>query len=208
VTTDRSGGERDVLLDAQDARHLAKYLRAGWKDSEEPCTEARCPDSGHWPGRLRAVDPIREPRWTCVEIVRTGTSGGDPVMRVMFDTTRHDTVILHSVAVRLELRATGRPEWLTCKGEDPRYSICRYMVPVLDWKGLQELIRARGLSYRTRSEARGAPKGAREVFLEIALEDLKVSQEEGPVDMIISKDNPEWMPFPVREELYEQFTLM
>jgi hypothetical protein len=26
--------------------------------------------------------------------------------------------------------------------------------------------------------------------------------------MIIGKDNPEWMPFPVREEPYEQFTLM
>jgi hypothetical protein len=25
--------------------------------------------------------------------------------------------------------------------------------------------------------------------------------------MIIGKDNPEWMPFPVREELYERFTL-
>jgi hypothetical protein len=101
-----------------------------------------------------------------------------------------------------------QPEWLTCNGEDPRYSSCRYVVPVLDWKGCKELIRARGVSYTTQSEAREAPKGARKAFPEIAWEDLKVSQKEGPVDMIIGKGNLEWMPFPVREELYEQFTLM
>jgi hypothetical protein len=37
---------------------------------------------------------------------------------------------------------------------------------------------------------------------------MKVSQEEGPVDMIIGRDNPEWMPVPMQEELYERFTLM
>jgi hypothetical protein len=56
------------------------------------------------------------------------------------------------------------------------------------------------VSYTTLSEQRKAPKGAREAFPEIAWEDLKVSQEEGLVDMIIGKDNPEWMPFAVREE--------
>jgi len=32
----------DVLLDAEDARHLAKYLRVWWKDGEEINTESRC----------------------------------------------------------------------------------------------------------------------------------------------------------------------
>ncbi len=30
----------------------------------------------------------------------------------------------------------------------------------------------------------------------------------GGTDMIISKDNPEWLPYPVREEPCERFTLM
>ena len=64
-------------------------------------------------------------------------------MKVMFDTARHDTIILHTVAVRLGLRASGGPQWLTCEGEDPRYSSCKYVVPVLDWKGRREWIRAR-----------------------------------------------------------------
>jgi hypothetical protein len=42
------------------------------------------------------------------------------------------------------------------------------MVPVLDWKGRREWIRARGVSYMTPSEQRDAPKGAREAFPEIA----------------------------------------
>jgi hypothetical protein len=28
------------------------------------------------------------------------------------------------------------------------------------------------------------------------------------VDMIIGRDNPEWMPIPMQEEPYERFTLM
>jgi hypothetical protein len=93
-------------------------------------------------------------------------------------------------------------------GEDPRYSSCKYEVPVLDWKGRSEWIEARGVSYTTPSERRDAPEGAREAFPEVALEDLKVSQGEGPVDMIIGRDNLEWMPVPMQEEPYERFTLM
>jgi hypothetical protein len=139
----------DVLLDAEDARHMAGFLRAGWKDSEEIGAEGRCLGSGHWPRRLNAMNPIREPGWKCLEYVRTGMSKGDTVMRVMFDTIRNDTIILHAVAVRLGLRTSGGPPWLTCRGKDPRYSSCKYVVPVLDWKGRRERIRARGMSCTT-----------------------------------------------------------
>ncbi len=37
---------------------------------------------------------------------------------------------------------------------------------------------------------------------------MKVSQEEDPVDMIISRYNPEWMPVPMQKEPYERFILM
>ncbi len=59
-----------------------------------------------------------------------------------------------------------------------------------------------------RRELHNAPEGAREAFPEVAWEDLKVSQGEGLVDMIIGRDNPEWMPVPMQEEPYERFTLM
>ena len=52
------------------------------------------------------------------------------------------------------------------------------------------------------------PEGAIEVFLEITWSSVTVSQAAGPVDMIIGRDNPEWMPVPVQEEPYERFTLM
>jgi hypothetical protein len=171
-------GERrpDVLLDAEEMRHLAEHLRVRWKNDKEFRVRTKCLGSRHWPGRLRAVSPIREPRWTCVETVKTGTSSDYPAMRVMFDNIRNDSVILHSVAVKLWLRTTGRPEWLTCEGEDPRDSSCKYLLPVLDWKGHEELIKARGVSYTTPSEAREAPEGAWAAFPEVAREDLKVSQ--------------------------------
>jgi hypothetical protein len=56
--------------------------------------------------------------------------------------------------------------------------------------------------------AEGCPGGRQGAFPEIAWEDLKVSQAEGLMDMIIGRDNPEWMPFPMKEEPYEWFTLM
>jgi hypothetical protein len=52
------------------------------------------------------------------------------------------------------------------------------------------------------------PEGAREAFPEIAWSSVTVRQAAGPVDMIIGRDNPEWMPVPVQEEPYERFTLM
>ncbi len=51
-------------------------------------------------------------------------SNQDIFIRVMFDTIREQSVVLHSVAVKLGLRASGGPMWLTHPGEDPRYSSC------------------------------------------------------------------------------------
>jgi hypothetical protein len=167
----------DILLNAAGARHMTKYLRAGWKDNEEISAKSKCPVSGHWHGKLNAVNTIRNPGWTCVEYVRTGRSEKDIVMRVMFDTIREQTVILHSVAVKLELRASGGPAWLTHRGKDPRFSSCKYMVPVLDWKRRGEWIEARGVSYKTPLERRDAPEGAREVFPDIVWEDLRSARE-------------------------------
>jgi hypothetical protein len=53
------------------------------------------------------------------------------------------------------------------RGEYPRYSICKYAVPVMDLKGRREWIRAWGVSYTTPLEQRDAPEGAREAFPEI-----------------------------------------
>ncbi len=111
----------DILLYAGGARHMGKYLIAGWKSEEEINAKDNCPGSGHWHGRLSAVNPIRDPGWTCLEYMRTGRSKEDIVMRVMFDTIREETIILHSVAVKLGLRASRGPAWLTHRGEDPRY---------------------------------------------------------------------------------------
>jgi hypothetical protein len=76
----------------------------------------------------------------------------ETVLRVMFDTIRDNTIILHAVAVKLELRASGGPQWLTRRDEDP--SSCKYVVPILDWQGRKEWIRARGVSHTTPSEER------------------------------------------------------
>jgi hypothetical protein len=61
---------------------------------------------------------------------------------------------------------------------------------------------------QTPSEQRDMPEGAKEAFPEITWSSVTVSQAAGPVDMIIDRDNPEWMPVLVQEEPYERFTLM
>ncbi len=181
----------DILLDAKDARNMAKYLRVGWKSKQEIGGIGGCPVSGQWHGKLKDREIIRDRGWTSVEYVRTGRSEKDIVMRVMFDTIRERTIILHSVAVKLGLRASGGPVWLGHRGEDPRYTSCVYEVPVLDWKGRSDWIKARGVSYTTPSGRQDVPEGAREAFPGVAWAGMTVSQEEGPVDMIIGRDNPE-----------------
>jgi hypothetical protein len=198
----------DLLMDAEDAGGMAKCLRPGWKSEEEIGGQGGCPVEGQWHGKLRGRQVLRDPGWTCVLFVKTGGANQDIFIRVMFDTIREQSVVLHSVAVKLGLRASGGPMWLTHPGEDPRYSSCVYEVPVLDWKGRRDWIKARGASYVTPSEHRDMPEGAMEAFPEISLSGVTVGQAAGPVDMIIGRDNPEWMPVPVQEEPYERFTLM
>jgi hypothetical protein len=67
----------DMLLDVVGARHMAKYLRAGWKVEEEFGARDKCLGSGHWPGRLCAVNPIREPGWTAWRCEDRYVQGGN-----------------------------------------------------------------------------------------------------------------------------------
>ncbi len=205
---DPAGKGPDLLMDAEDVGGMAKCLRPGWKSEQEIGGQGGCPVEGQWHGKLKGRQVLRDPGWTCVLSVKTGGANKDIFMRVMFDTIREQSVVLHSVAVKLGLRASGGPMWLSHQGEDPRYSSCVYKVPVLDWKGRREWIKARGVSFATPSEQRDMPEAAMEAFPEISLSGVMVSQAAGPVDMIIGTDNPEWMPVPVQEEPYEQFTLM
>jgi hypothetical protein len=114
----------DILLDAEDTRNMAKYLRAGWKSEQEVGGRGGCPVKGQWHGKLNGRQVLRDPGWTCVQYVKTGRTSEDIFMRVMFDTIRERSVILHSVAVKLGLRASGGPMWIGHRGEDPRYSSC------------------------------------------------------------------------------------
>ncbi len=68
---------------------------------------------GQWQGKLRGRQVLRDPGWTCVLFVKTGGANQDIFIRVMFDTIREQSVVLHSVAVKLGLRASGGPMWLT-----------------------------------------------------------------------------------------------
>ncbi len=196
------------MLDAKDTRNMARYLRVGWRGEQEIGGRSGCPINGQWHGKLKTREVIRNPGWTCVEYVRTGRSEKDIVMRVMFDTIRERTIILHSVAVKLGLRASGGHVWLGHRGEVPRYSICEYEVPVLVWKGRSDWIKARGVSYTTPSERRDMPRAPERRSQESPGLAFRSARKREPVDMIIGRDNPEWMPVPMQEEPFERFTLM
>ncbi len=141
----------DLLMDAKDTGSMAKCLRPGWKSEHEIGGQGGCPVEGQWHGKLKGRQVLRDPGWPCVLYLKTGRANEDIFMRVMFDTVREQSVVLHSVAVKLGLRASGGPMWLSHQGEDPRYSSCMYEVPVLDWKGRRDWIKARGVSYRQNS---------------------------------------------------------
>jgi hypothetical protein len=110
----------DLLMNAKDASGMAKCLRPGWKSEQEIGDRGGCPVEGQWHGKLWGGRVLRDPGWTCVQYVKTGRANGDAFMRVMFDTIREQSVVLHSVAVKLGLRASGGPMWVSHQGEDPR----------------------------------------------------------------------------------------
>jgi hypothetical protein len=124
-----AGKGPDLLMDAEDAGSMAKCLRPGWKSEQETGGQGGCPVEGQWHGKLKDRQILRDPGWTYVLYVKTGGANKDVFMRVMFDTIREQSVVLHSVAVKLGLRASGGPMWLSHQGEDPRYSSCVYEVP-------------------------------------------------------------------------------
>ncbi len=173
----------DLLMGAIDTSDMAKCLRPGWKSEQEVGGQGGCPVKVQWHGKLKGQQVLRDPGWTCLQYVKTGRANEDIFMRVMFDTIREQSVVLHSVAVKVGLRASGGPMWLSHQGEDPRYSSCVYEVPVLDWKGRRDWIKARGVSYTTPSEQQDMPEGAMEAFPEISLSGVTVSQAAGPVDI-------------------------
>jgi hypothetical protein len=109
----------DLLMDAKDAGSVAKCLRLGWKSEQEIGGQGGCPVEGQWHGKLKGRQVLRDPGWTCVLYVKTGKANEDIFMRVMFDTIREQSVVLHTVAVKLGLRASGGPMWVSHQGEDP-----------------------------------------------------------------------------------------
>jgi hypothetical protein len=101
----------DLLLDAKDAGYMAKCLRPGWKSEQEIGGRGGCPVEGQWHGKLKGRQVLRNLGWMCVQYVKTGRANEDIFMRVMFDNIREQSIVLHSVAVKLGLRASGGPMW-------------------------------------------------------------------------------------------------
>jgi hypothetical protein len=95
---ERASKGPDLLLNAKDAGDMAKCLRPGWKSEGEIGGHGGCPVEGQWHGKLRGRQVLRDPGWTCVLFVKTGGANQDIFIRVMFDTIREQSVVLHSVA--------------------------------------------------------------------------------------------------------------
>ncbi len=51
----------DILLDAKDARGMAKYLRAGWKREQEIGGRGDCSVKGQWHRKLKGRQVLRDP---------------------------------------------------------------------------------------------------------------------------------------------------
>ena len=95
---ERASKGPDLLLNAKDTSNLAKCLKPGWKSKEEIGGHGGCPVEGQWHGKLGSRQVLRDPGWTCVLFVKTGGANQDIFIRVMFDTIREQSVVLHSVA--------------------------------------------------------------------------------------------------------------
>jgi hypothetical protein len=88
--------------------------------------------------------------------------------------------------------------------------LCRYSVPLMDWQGNTQLIKARGVDYRIYAQERKVPSEAVTLFPEMEGRASKAHQAAGMVDVIISKDNIKWRPQKVCDSWHteDNLTLM
>jgi hypothetical protein len=77
---------------------------------------------------------------------------------------------------------------------EPEESLCKYSIPLRDWQGNRQLLKARGVDYTIYVGERKVPPKAATLFLVMEGKASKAHQAAGMVDLIIGKDNSRWQP--------------
>jgi hypothetical protein len=87
-----------------------------------------------------------EKGWTYVQRIRTGVEGQGVELRVMFNNDTSHSLILYTVAARAALVPVwGEKLVMSPDSGEPEESLCKYAVPLVDWKGSTHWLKARGV---------------------------------------------------------------
>ncbi len=136
-----------------------------------------------------------EKGWTYVQKIRTDVEGRGVELRVMFNNDTPHSLILYTAAARAALVPVwGEKLVMSPDSGEPEESLCKYAVPLVDWKGSRNWLKARGVEYTAYAGKRKVPHGAAALFPEMEGKASKAHQAAGMVDLIIGKDQQKWQP--------------
>jgi hypothetical protein len=121
--------------------------------------------------------------------------GRDIASKVMIDCDTPHTLILITAARTSALNPVWKRNWaMSPDSEEPEEILCRYIVPLVDWQGNMQLVKAQGLDYTIYAEERKVTSEAAALFLEMEGRALKAHLPVGMVYVIIGKDSSRWQP--------------
>jgi hypothetical protein len=113
----------------------------------------------------------------------------------MFNNDTPHSLILYTAAARAALVPVwGEKLVMSPDSGEPEESLCKYAVPLVDWKGSKHWLKARGVEYTVYAGKRKVPHGAAALFPEMEGKASKAHQAAGMVDLIIGKDQQKWQP--------------
>jgi hypothetical protein len=141
----------------------------------------------------RRSDTEEKEKWTYVHRIRTGVEGQGIKLKVMFDNNTPHTLILNTVAAKAALDPVWKRKLVMSPDSgEPEESLCRYSVPLMDWQGNTQLLKARGVDYTIYAGERKVPPKAATLFPEMEGKASRAHQAGGMVDLIIGMDNSRW----------------
>jgi len=138
---------------------------------------------------------FEENGWTYVQRIRTSVEGQGVELKVMFNNNTPHLLILYTAAARAALVAVwGEKLVMSPDSGEPEESLCKYAVPLVDWKGSTHWLKARGVGYTAYAGERKVPHKAAALFSEMEGKASRAHQAAGMVDLIIGKNQQKWQP--------------
>jgi hypothetical protein len=180
-----------VLISVKDMPKIRRLLASGWRKLGR--TGLVCQATKNMNKASEEAEVFRQ-------VLQASFLEKNTVIDALFDDAIPNTLITYESAVSIGL-LPWEDKWVLARDGMMEESTCMYLVPVVDWQGKTQLIKAAGVKYAGYCGKTQVPELAKVVFPEAPKEVMEKCHEEGLVDMVIGAGNAQWLP----QHLYDSW---